>query len=445
MEAWSSGAPPAPRRSYSGPPLVTTRPGFEHRTIVRLPATAGRPQVSTAPIDTGVLVETSPQDAMRFQPPPFSKTPGDTRLATRFRRTSHTRTLTAEPEAVAPPGGSLPTQSNTDPLPGELLPPGPAFRGEVQPLFDDLVQTDVVPLAQPAPRPSILQQWYQALRSSQQSGGIGRDRVMFAPLEIETTQPTNNLSLRFEPVYGLKYPDRLEYFWARTSAASGGKGPPLPEKSVDYQDLRFRFEAGSAAFSASTEVMLRSLDPVVNANTTGFGDMNIGTKLRLVDGESWQISQVLHTYILTGDVRKGLGVGHISLEPGLLFRYNRNELTYWHGEMKFWIPVGADPNQGGEVLKWGLGVSHILYDSDEFAVLPTLEMTSLMFLDGLRTGYPVPVNVPVDGEVAMNMFPGVRFVVDRGTLMEWGVGGGFTMGSSGWYNGLMRLDMRIGF
>lgn len=435
--AGPNGASAARGESRVSASLQTSRPGFEHRTIVRLPSSSRPTAVGGAPIDTSVLVES----------PPFAPPIVDANRATQFRRTTSSRQLTAEPPDSA--GTSLAPEEVPSPAPAELLPPAETFRGEVQPLFDDLLQQGVY-LPGPTSRfgrqqPGPLRQFWSALRRSQQRGGIGRDRVALAPLEIETTQPNNNLSLRFESVYGLQYPARCEYFWARSSSLPRGKGPPLPEQAVDYQDIRFRFEAGSAAFSASTEVKIRSLDPVFNANTTGFGDMNIGTKLRLVNGDAWQLSQVFHTYILTGDPGKGLGTGHVSLEPGLLFRYNRNELTYWHGELKFWFPVGADPQQGGDVLKWGLGVSHILYDSDTFAVLPTLELSSLVFLDGLKNGFPTPVDIPIDGEVAINMYPGVRFVVDRGTLVEWGLGGGFTLGSNGWYNGLLRADMRFAY
>lgn len=413
------GAPPEFNR--------TSRPGLQCRTVLRLSPPLGDDGMPLTVQQ--VLVDT---DGM---------SPLD--VGTGYRRTAYQSVLANQPEEVVPPG--LAPESRG--LPGQeaLPPPGGEFRGTVEPLFDEIVEGGYV-MPATVPRPGFFRRLGSALRRSRERAGIGRERVALAPFEIEASQPSNNLLMRFESVYGLQYPDRSEYFWARTSALSRGKGPPLIEKSVDYQDLRFRMEAGGAKFSATTEVYLRNLNPVVNGNTGGFGDMNVATKLVMVDGADWQISQVFRTYILTGAVNKGLGVGHVSLEPGVLLRYRQSDLTYWHGELKFWWPIAGDFEQAGEVLKYGFGASHLLYDSDRFAIMPTAEFGGLIFLDGLKTLYPSGVAAPVDGDFVINFFPGVRIVQDTGGdlgLLEWGAGGGFTIGSNGWYNGLLRVDMRL--
>src|SRR5690606_11424038 len=126
------------------------------------------------------------------------------------------------------------------------------------------------------------------------------------------------------------------------------KGPFIPEREVDYFDLRLVTEmATSKAFSITTSLPMRSLDPEINPNTTGFGDMSVTTKTLMVDGRHWQVTQLFTTHINTGSPRKGLGTGHVSLEPGFLGRYKWNDELYLHGRLAFWIPIGGDPAFSG--------------------------------------------------------------------------------------------------
>ena len=53
--------------------------------------------------------------------------------------------------------------------------------------------------------------------------GLGRERVMFAPFEIDITQTFGNFLLRSDAAYNLTKPDRAEYFWARPGAGRCGR------------------------------------------------------------------------------------------------------------------------------------------------------------------------------------------------------------------------------
>ncbi len=274
--------------------------------------------------------------------------------------------------------------------------------------------------------------------------GIGRERVMMATYEIEPTQPFANIRIRADLVDDFRRPDRAEYFWAKTQAL-GGRGPALVDRTVDYQDLRFRWEMGGEAFSVATDIPLRSVDPVVNGNSTGFGDISVGTKLRMLDGKDWQLSQVLWTYIPSGVPRRGLGTGHASLEPGLLVRHKWTCDTYGHSELKVLIPLGADRDYGGEVLRFGYGVSHLLYDSDTFAVMPTAELVSDWFLRGAASDPDPPRTRKVDSEASVTGHLGVRFVQDTCGdfgLVEYGVDLGLGLNANRLYDGLLRFELR---
>ena len=38
-----------------------------------------------------------------------------------------------------------------------------------------------------------------------------------------------------------------------------------------------------------------------------------------------------------------------SLEPGVAYRYKLSEITYFHGDLKYWFPIGGHPTHYGEV------------------------------------------------------------------------------------------------
>ena len=264
--------------------------------------------------------------------------------------------------------------------------------------------------------------------------GIGRDRLANAPFEIDTTQPMNNYRLRIDAAYDLEFPDRAEYFWAKST---GG------DPSVDYQDFRFLMELGGKRFSVGTEIPIRSVDPVDRAGSTGLGDMNLTTKTVMLDGDRWQITQIFRNYFNTGSKTHGTGNGHISLEPGMLFRYKWNDITYLHSEVKYWFPLGGDPDHAGQVLNYGLGMSHLWFDADNFAIIPTLEFVIWKVLDGAQTlGM---TEQQLDGLGIFNIYPGVRLVCDKGGdlgLFELGIATGFAVSNNHWYQSLLRVDLR---
>lgn len=333
------------------------------------------------------------------------------------------------------------------PQPNASLPPGAEPVFTPPPLFEESpTEESWLPnfYDDPMERAGFLRRLIRGPGSSMGEPGIGRERLVHAPFEIDTTAPLNNYRFRFDSAHNLGLPDRAELFWGK----AGGFGPPA-ERSVDYQDFRFLTEIATPKFSTATDLPLRFVNPEINGNNGGFGDMNLTTKLVLLDGNSWQITQYFRTTFNTGASRKGLGTGHISLEPGMLFRYQWNELTYIHSELKFLFPVGSDPAYSGQVLTYGFGVSHLWYENDTFAIIPTLEYINFWILDGQKTAFP-PLLPPVDidGDGVFMLAPGVRLVKDTGGdfgLVELGVCGNFQLGYNGWYDSLLRLDLRFSY
>ncbi len=275
--------------------------------------------------------------------------------------------------------------------------------------------------------------------------GIGHERVMFALFEIPNSQPSSNMRFRFNAAYNERNPDRADFFWAQT----GGRGPKFPERSVDYQDVIASWEVATGkAFSITTDIPLRFVDPDINPDTGGLGDMAITTKTVLLNGNDWQITQYFRTELPTGDPGKGVGNGHVSLEPGFLFQLKWSPETYFHSQLTYWFPLGDNPLYGGQILKYGFGVSHLLYESDTYAVIPTLEFNGWTVLNGAQTTFPLGLVQPVDTMGIFNVRPGLRFVRDTGGdlgLFEWGVSASFALTQNKWYDASWLLEARFVF
>ena len=282
--------------------------------------------------------------------------------------------------------------------------------------------------------------------AGQSSGepGIGHERVVFAPFIIDPTQPQNYTMIRWDSGFGLHTPDRAEFFWSKP-----GKGPPISPDRINFQDLIFVNETGSDAFSVMTEIPVRFIESDYGISTSGMGDIKVATKARLINGNNWQITQIFRTYINTGSTTKGVGAGHVSLEPGLLARYQLRPDTYVHGQVKFWIPIAADTGFASDVLTYGVGVSHILYETDHFSFIPNLEMVNFDFLSGQKTvgntsSFPGQI-VNANNDTSINLIPGARFVMgpkgDLG-LFEFGISNMIGMGDR-YLNNMWRLEFKF--
>jgi hypothetical protein len=204
-------------------------------------------------------------------------------------------------------------------------------------------------------------------------------------------------------------------------------------------------ELGNEKAMAITEMSMRSLNPERNDNTVGFGDMVVGARATLMDGRCTKVASVFRTYIKTGPADRGLGTGHVSLEPGMLVRHQWSQYTFFHGEVKYWLPIAGTPGTAGDVLKAGAAVSTVWHETDTFALMPTLEFSSLTFLSGAATNLDGSSR-RVNGEFVGEIYPGLRCVWGPGGdlgLIEYGVSPGFILADEGWYDSRLIFDIRF--
>jgi hypothetical protein len=350
-------------------------------------------------------------------------------------------------DSRGPTGEVIPYAEPPEGLPAARLPPGvnpeelPAPLGldgqtAAAPIFEDILE----------PSGGGPRYWWGLVRARpcNMTSGIGRERLAFAPFEIEGSQPFSNFRIRNATTFNRPFPDRAGYFWAKGVT---GAGPKLPERSVDNYQLRLLTESGGDTFSLGTEIPFSWVDPEVNKNHTGIGDLTLTTKTVMIDGDEWQITQLFRTQFNTGSASMGTGTGRIALEPGFAFRYRWSDITYLYADVKYWVPMGGDPVHTGQVLSYGLGVGHLLWESDKLAVIPTFEVVTYSILNGLKTT-PTGIPIPTDGEHVVNFVPGVRIAQERFSdlgLFEFGISGGWSVTNSQLYESILRIDVRFSY
>ncbi len=256
---------------------------------------------------------------------------------------------------------------------------------------------------------------------------------------VDSARPVTQMRLRWDSGHNLTQPDRAEFFWA----AAGGKGPARAETSLRYNSLSMYNEAATERFSVFTEIPYLSIDPVINPGAGGFGDLKIGTKSLLLDCELMQATLQFTTSVPTGNFRKGLGTGHVSLAPALLTAIKLCTDTYLQTQLIEWIPIGGTPGVQGSVLQYGASLNHVLCRPvADTQLIGTIEGNGYSFQSGSFTD-PVLGRVSGNGTTYFSVGPGLRFVIcDK---IDIGVGAAFSITNEHFAEQLYRTEFRWRF
>jgi len=281
---------------------------------------------------------------------------------------------------------------------------------------------------------------------------------------IDSAIISNRVRYRFDAAYNNPVPDRNQFFYPEDGA--GGLGA---ETRIDYQDAMTYIEwATHKRFSLFVELGARFLNPELNPNTAGLGDMNAGFRYAIRQCPREALTFQLRTYIGTGDARaRGLGVGFTSIEPALLhFRRLSDRLTL-EGELRGWIPladnqVRSGPFVGedfsGEMLRYGVGLGYDLFKScgggcrqpgcgnpscgSTFKLVG--ELVGWTILEGFGTfsdGITSEVR-DVSGDTIVNLKLGGRYTRGRNTFYA---GWGHVITSDQWYEDILRVEYEMRF
>jgi hypothetical protein len=258
-------------------------------------------------------------------------------------------------------------------------------------------------------------------------------------------RPVTQMRLRYESVWDYTFPDKAEYLWAQ----EGVKGPKAPpgvkgERAVSYQDLSLYSEVAVDRFSASIAIPYLDMEDDTFAGASGFGDLTIGTKSLLLDCELMQFAIVFNTTVPTGNFLKGLGTGHVTLQPGALMALKLTTMTYLQSGLLYSIPIGGDQGFEGPVLQYHLSLNQMLWNcGNGIKLIGVAELNGYEFLGGAATAPDGTILSAKDIGSVVSIGPGVRLVLcDK---IDFGVGSAFNLTQDTVGDEIIRVDFRWRF
>ena len=257
---------------------------------------------------------------------------------------------------------------------------------------------------------------------------------------IDSAIPVNQLRLRFDSAYNSNVPTRAEFFY------SGG-GLPKPEARIDYQEqMTYLERAWVPQFSTFLEVPVLWLYPQINTPTNGLSDVNTGFKYALQYEPDRITTFQTRIYAPTGNTTRGLGTGHVSIEPALLFFRKYGERLFLEGELRDWIPVGGDTFEGN-IVRYGAGVSYRVINTPTGWVAPVTEWVGWTVLNGEERRFPLGDITSAGGNTIVNAKIGVRLgwtpsLLTGGDIF---IGYGRALTGDVWYKDMLRVEMRLRF
>jgi hypothetical protein len=372
-----------------------------------------------------------------------------------------------------------------------------------------------------APSPAPTPQAEIAPFSAEAGGAVGGETVAFAAPGLapggylDNAIPRTMFRLRFDDATNINRPDRAEYFYAAWKELSfhphgilnhgvftgvffdaNAQGPVQSPGQINMRELSGYLEyAFSNRFSVFADLPFRFLHfrgIQEGGDETGGGDQNVpplheqnevqfpdntpgglsdfefGFKYALLADPCRYLTFQYRTYAPTGDPRTGLGTGHWSLEPGLLY-YKRWDRLVFQGEFLDWIPVGGGPMEGN-VLTYGLGLGYDAYRRDSLCVTPIVELVGWTCLGGFESFFTPGANIPTAPGLVVppglnrftpNALPGDHGVISAtgdtivnikfgvrtyfGNNQDVYVGYGHALTGDRWYKDIVRIEYRFAF
>jgi hypothetical protein len=251
--------------------------------------------------------------------------------------------------------------------------------------------------------------------------------------------------VRFRSDYASDNPttSRADFFYAHTQPE--GRGLPTDESNASYEDLSLYAEALiNPHFSVFAEVPFRFVQFKINGDHQGFGDSNFGMKWAFLQNDDSVVTFQFRTYVPTAAQSRGLGNGHSTLEPAILFYHKFDDQFRMEGEFRGWIPLAGTPGVAGDLIRYGLGASYDVYKNDWITIAPVGEVVGWTFLSGQTdrdSGSPNEFTIAASGETIVNLKAGVRT-----RFADWGdlyAGYGRPITGSVLYKNIVRLELRL--
>lgn len=280
---------------------------------------------------------------------------------------------------------------------------------------------------------------------------------------IENAEVGNKVLLRIESARGLRALDRAEFFSAKCGCYRSGSatGPnydasapgPGPGQAVDsnYMQAVLRGEfavTGRAALVG--ELPLRQFSPQSFIGTpydsaSGLSDVRFGAKLDLSHDSNSQMTLELLASAPTGDEAKGLGTGHWSVVPTVLYNTRLGDRVSIESHVGSVVPVkgssgvvGGSKDFAGRIVTFGAAPTFDAYTRGNLHVAPVVEIVGWRVLDGYST-YDA---ADAKGTTIVNLNIGARVV--RGINSVY-VGYAKALTDKTWFDNAVRIELRRGF
>ena len=288
------------------------------------------------------------------------------------------------------------------------------------------------------------------------TGGAGVGPTVGLNGYIENAAPVTMARLRFDSGYGNNRPDRGEFFYAKCGCfrpQPGSNGVPLPERNVDYQELTESIEvAVTQRFSAFVNLPQRFINPDLNRNAAGLGDVSFGGKYAFVYNQNRILSFMLRFQAPSGSLSNGLGNGNWWVEPGLLYLEQVSQKMQVFGEFRFQAPLGVRSDFTGNLLRYGIGTSYVVAQGCWGYVAPVVELVGWTVLSGKELNPDQLAAVGAHGDTIVNAKFGVRIGLGSPTpgtpyptRSDLYIGYGRALTGEVWYKDLLRVEYRLFF
>jgi hypothetical protein len=272
---------------------------------------------------------------------------------------------------------------------------------------------------------------------------------------MDFARPQTLTRFRVDGGMNMQFPDRSEYFWAQAGLNRmnqfKGTGPMVPKYKlrngrpirsfvdVDWTQLSLYQEIATSRASFFVDIPYRSWSSLTK-HSAGFSDMNIGTKSMLLDCELVQITFQFRTYFPIGSTSKGLGNGHTTLEPSLLFSLHVARQTYIQGEISEWIPLTTDA-YAGAIFMHHASLNQVVWRfTPDVPLIAMIEYSGWTFQDG---AFSTPVFGPVHsaGETYVNVGPSVRLSICN--RLDFGAALAYPVSDHHWADPMVRGEVRL--
>jgi hypothetical protein len=297
----------------------------------------------------------------------------------------------------------------------------------------------------------------QTSLEGEQAGATGGQLAAADGGYLDDPIPGTRYRFRADGMFDDTTPDRAEFIYAKCGCFGGNaKGPTNSANSfateVNYQELSHYLElAFSQRFSIFAEVPVRFIQIQFaqgpNLDAGGLGDVNAGFKYALIACPDHYLTAELRAYAPSGDVSEGLGTGHASIEPGLLYWRRISERISIQGELRDWQALGGS-DFAGNVLRYGGEFGYDLVTGaaecpDCHAVEQTrltmvTEVVGWTVLSGKETDISAPGDIgDAAGDTIVNLKLGPRWTWGDNSFYG---GWGHALTKDAWYRDMLRLE-----